>query len=119
MKVAIIGSRNFNDYPLLEKSLSGYLSKITHIVSGGARGADSLGKKYATLNNKEYIEFLPDWETYGKGAGFIRNRSIINEADMVFAFWDGVSKGTRHSIGLANEMNKDLTIVKFKDVQDR
>lgn len=111
--LAIIGSRNFNDYNLLKGVCDNIRNKydITHIVSGGAKGADSLGEQYAELNGLRKIIYLPDWEKHGKAAGFIRNKEIIRDADFVVAFWDGISKGTLHSINLSKESNKRGIIV--------
>lgn len=110
MKYAIIGSRNFNDYNLIKNELSSY-NNITEIISGGAIGVDSLAKKYANENNIEIIEFFPNWKKYGKSAGVIRNKLIIENCDIVIAFWDGLSKGTKSSINIANKLNKNLKIV--------
>lgn len=115
MKLAVVGSRTFNDYDLLKS----YLDKIherepiTYIVSGGAKGADSLSERWARENNIETIIFLPDWNKYKKAAGFIRNKDIINESDKVIAFWDEISKGTLSSINLAKDQNKKTIVVKF------
>lgn len=111
--LAIIGSRNFNDYDLVKGICDTVRNKynITHIVSGGAKGADTLGERYADLNNLKKIIYLPDWAKHGKSAGFIRNKEIIRDADFVIAFWDGVSKGTQHSINLAKSTNKRGLIV--------
>jgi hypothetical protein len=57
--------------------------------------------------------FKPDWNKYGKSAGFVRNKLIIENADIVFAFWDGESKGTLISINIAKELNKKLYICNF------
>lgn len=84
------------------------------IVSGGAIGADKLAEKYANENKYEKIIFKPDWKRYGNGAGAVRNREIINEADIVIAFWDGESKGTKNSIDIAQKYNKKIIVVKFK-----
>lgn len=114
MKVAIIGSRTFDDYKELEATLdklSGF--GFTTIVSGGARGADSLGERYADEKGLKKIIHLPDWDKHGKAAGFVRNVDIINDADFVIAFWDGKSRGTRHSIGLAHKTKKNLLIVHY------
>jgi hypothetical protein len=115
MKLAIIGSRTFNDYDLLCEKLNriNSINKITLIVSGGANGADKLGEKYANENNILTKIFLPDWEKFGKKAGYLRNINIINEAECIIAFWDGVSKGTEHSINLAKENKKKCLIVNF------
>lgn len=115
MRLAIVGSREFNDYQKLYDILAEhfYHRKITAIVSGGAKGADSLARKYAENFNIEYIEFLPDWDKYGKSAGFIRNKDIVEKSDFVLAFWDGKSNGTRHSINIARELKKPTMIIYF------
>ena len=82
---------------------------MTEFVSGGARGVDSFAESIVDSTVKKTI-FKPDWDKYGKSAGFIRNKLIIDEADMVLAFWDGSSKGTKHSIDLAIAAGKPLNI---------
>lgn len=113
MRAAIIGSRSFNDYSLVLETLLEYENVITIIVSGGAKGADTLGERWAKEKNKEILIFYPDWGKYGKSAGFIRNKDIIENSDIVFAFWDGMSKGTKSSIELSIKLNKELKIIKW------
>lgn len=113
MKVGVIGSRGFKDYDLVVKTLS--KMDISLIVSGGAIGADTLGERYAKENNIETKIFLPDWKTHGKSAGFIRNTDIINESEIIVAFWDGVSKGTKDSIDKANKLEKQVIIVNYEN----
>jgi hypothetical protein len=112
MKVAVIGSRNFNNYSLVKETLTKL--DITLLVSGGALGADSLGEQYAKLNNIPTKIFYPDWKKFGRKAGFLRNTDIINESDMVVAFWDGTSKGTLDSIKKAEKLDKKILIINFK-----
>lgn len=57
-KVAVIGSRAFDDYDLLSDTLADY--DILQIISGGAKGADSLAKKYAKSNGIDITEHKPD-----------------------------------------------------------
>ena len=83
------------------------------VVSGGAKGADSLGEEYANANNIPTKIFLPDWDKYGKSAGMLRNSDIINEAEIVVAFWDGESKGCKDAIAKANKLNKKVLIISF------
>lgn len=109
MKVAVIGSRDFNDYEEVKRVLSKI--NITEIISGGARGADTLGEQYAKENNIPTKIFLPDWNTHGKSAGFIRNTDIVNEAELVVAFWDYSSKGTKDSIDKTFKLQKNLLII--------
>ena len=109
MKVAVVGSRGFNNYNKVVETLSGL--KITEIVSGGAVGADKLGERYANENNIPTKIFIPDWEKYGKSAGFKRNTQIIEEAEFVVAFWDMESKGTKDSISKAEKLGKKVLII--------
>jgi hypothetical protein len=120
MNIAIIGSRTFLDYNTLKQKLDEFVSQqqlsfsdIT-IVSGGAKGADSLAEMYANENYTKLIVFKPDWEKFGRGAGYRRNVDIINNADIVFAFWDGASKGTKHSIDIAEKQGKAVITVEVK-----
>ena len=112
MTYAIIGSRTFNDYSVVTEFLNG-CHDITAIVSGGAAGADSFGEQYAIEHNIKYTIFRPDWVKFGKKAGYIRNADIINAADVVIAFWNGTSNGTKHSIDLARRKNKIVNVVKI------
>lgn len=110
MKLAIIGSRGFTDYDFLKKNVTHFLKRnslvCTHIVSRGAKGADTLASQYATEQQLEMIVFKPDWKRFGKRAGFIRNTTIIENADVVIAFWDGSSNGTKDAIMKAIALNK-------------
>lgn len=116
MKVAVVGSRSFEDYALLKKTLDELYPNITLIVSGGARGADSLSEQYAKEEGIRTLIFKPDWEKHGRAAGFIRNRDIVENADMVIAFHDGQSKGTANSIEIAKRLGKKLLVVKFSSL---
>jgi hypothetical protein len=111
MKVAVIGSRNFEDYDLMENELKKH--DITKIISGGARGADTMAEFYANCFDIEFKLIKPDWNKYGKVAGFRRNKQIVNEAELVIAFWDMRSKGTEHAIRYAKSLKKDVIIVKI------
>lgn len=111
MRLAIIGSRDFDNYSLLHRIVNNLSFEIDEIVSGGAKGEDSLGEKYAKENNIKTNIFYPDWDTYGKKAGFIRNKDIIDNSDFVLAFWDKRSPGTKDSLLYAKKMNKPIRIV--------
>jgi ribA/ribD-fused uncharacterized protein len=115
-KLAIIGSRNFVDYQTLCEEIA-KLPKPSAIVSGGARGADSLGKKYADEHGIPTEIFPAIWHPQGedgpmdKGAGMKRNTDIIKAADAVLAFWDGDSTGTIDSINKSLMFKKHVKIV--------
>jgi len=107
-KMGVIGSRNFVNYKFMKEILDSF--PFSEIVSGGAKGADSLARRYAEEKNIPITEILPDWNQYGKSAGFKRNKSIIDQSDAIIAFWDGVSSGTKNSIYLAKKANKNVYI---------
>jgi hypothetical protein len=111
MKVAVIGGREFKDYELLKRTLEPFL--ITKIISGGARGADKLSERYAKEKGLPTEIYLAQWDLFGKKAGFLRNTTIIENSELVVAFWDSKSRGTRDSIGKANKLKKDTFIVYF------
>ena len=115
MKLAIVGSRTFNDYTKLRSFIKENFNvdEITHIVSGGARGADRLGEAFAAEFGKQLVVFKADWDKYGKRAGFVRNVDIINECDQCVAFWDGESHGTKHDIELCEQQGKVCKICRF------
>ncbi len=107
MKIAIIGSRN-----LTAENLGEYLPpECTEIVSGGAKGIDSCAADYARANGLTLTEFLPDYKKYGRGAPLVRNKQIVDYADLVIAFWNGESKGTRFTVNYAQKQGKPVKIV--------
>lgn len=90
MRVAVIGSRK-----LWIDDLGKYLPKeTTEIISGGVKGVDTSAREYALAHNIPFREFLPDYKRYGRVAPLKRNLTIIKNADLVLAFWDGSSRGT-------------------------
>lgn len=101
MRLAIIGSRDFNDYELLKNKVDNLRKKhpqIQTIISGGARGADKLAEQYADQHNLLKEIYYAEWDKFGKRAGFIRNKVIWDSCDIIIAFWDGKSPGTKHSV---------------------
>lgn len=106
MKIAVIGSRNST-----VKDLGNYLPKeVTEIVSGGAKGIDTCAKEYALANGIKLTEFLPEYEKYGKSAPLKRNLQIIYYADLVLAFWDGESRGTKNVIDNCKKREKKVRV---------
>lgn len=107
MKVAVVGSRN-----LTVNNLGNDLPKeTTEIISGGAKGVDTSARLYAQKHNIKLTEFLPEYSRYGKQAPLTRNIRIIEEADLVLAFWDGKSRGTKFVINNCRKMNKEVIVI--------
>lgn len=105
MKIAIVGSRDFDRLDLVVDYIKA-LPVDTIVVSGGARGVDRMAAVAAHNAGLVVIEYRPDWEHDGPGAGFRRNSLIVEQADRVVAFWDGKSKGTLDTIGKAQAAGK-------------
>jgi hypothetical protein len=106
MKVAVIGSRGLHVDDLRQ-----YLPKeTTEIVSGGAKGIDSDARAYAQAHGIPLKEFLPEYQKYGRGAPLKRNLLIIEYADVVLAFWDGESRGTKYVIDHCRKMGVPVRV---------
>lgn len=117
-KVVIAGGRDFNDFPKLCDTMDKLLKqqiKINQItiISGGARGADILGERYARLRNFGLVKMKADWDKYKKRAGFIRNEEMLDFTDGVVCFWNKKSKGTKHMIDITNHSHKRLITVNY------
>lgn len=107
MKLAIIGSRGLDQLMIDELIPSG----VTEIVSGGARGVDTLAREYAISKGIKLTEFLPEYSIYGRAAPIVRNEKIAKYADEAIAFWDGSSRGTEHTIKVFQRLGKKVTVV--------
>ncbi len=123
--VIVAGSRTFSFRFLLQEKLFKILNEENlnidgiAIVSGGARGADECGEMFAEQWGCKIVRFPADWETYGKSAGFIRNKQMVDYAKknngILVAFWNEKSKGTKHTIDLAEQSGLKTYIVKYKE----
>lgn len=131
MRVIIAGSRSFNNYDIV-KSYCDKILKLRpgiEVVSGGAKGVDTLGERYAFERGYAVKSFLPNWDLYGKSAGYIRNEQMAryarfgdrgekldhilgdkNSIGGLIAFWDQKSRGTKHMIDLAYKYNLKIRI---------
>ena len=126
-RIIIAGGRNFRDYEMLKRNMRRFL-KVLHmhyefhkveIISGGAKGADALGERFAQEFGYDLKIMKADWDQYGKRAGYIRNMAMVDYAleskhSFLVAFWDGKSKGTSHMIDIARNKLKNVDIVFYK-----
>jgi len=114
MKLAIIGSRSIENLNLDE-----YIKeKPDTIISGGAKGIDTIAWEWALENHIEIIVHRPNYNIHGKWAALRRNDIIIDEADKIIAFWDGKSTGTKYVIDRAKKLNKPLEIILINESPD-
>lgn len=113
MKTIIAGSRTITDFATLTAAIRESGFEITEVVSGGARGADALGEKWADLIGVPVRRFPADWDTYGRSAGMIRNREMAEYGEALIALWDGKSKGTAHMIRLARKVGLQVFVYRI------
>lgn len=106
MRVAIVGSRN------LLVDIEKYIPEnITELVSGGAKGIDTLAEQWADRNKFPKLIIKPDYNRYGRSAPIQRNRTIVEAAEFVLAIWDGKSRGTKFTIDYAKECGIPVKVV--------
>lgn len=116
-KLIIAGGRDFANYPLLQKKVDVMISakRFSHqieIVSGKAKGADTMGEQYAKANDFLVKEFPADWNA-GRSAGYTRNKEMAEYADACICFWNGRSSGTKHMIDLATAQGLPVRVIPY------
>ncbi len=111
MKVGIIGSRTlFVDIEYFLKD-----QEVTEIISGGAKGVDTCAAEYAKAKGIKLTEILPDYNTYGRVAPLKRNDIIIEKSDIIYAFWDKQSHGTKYVIDKCKQLKHPIRIFHLND----
>lgn len=115
MKLVVAGSRTITNYDFIKEKLDEFrkTNSIDEIISGGARGVDTLACEYAIKNNIKFILFRADWNKYGKSAGYIRNDIMAKAGDELVAFHDGSSKGTVNMIERMTFQHKKVIIYRY------
>jgi len=112
MKITIAGSRDFKNLVkvgIILKKLEIIYPEM-EILTGGAKGVDEHANELAKYRGYKRKVIKPDWKQYGRHAGLMRNKKMVEESDMVVAFWNGKSKGTKNTIGHATKNGKELHV---------
>ena len=113
MKVIIAGSRTFENYDLLKSTMASCGLVVDEVVSGCARGADSLGEVWAKENNIPVKKFPANWAKYGKAAGSVRNEEMARYGNVLVAFLVKNSVGTKDMIRVAKRYGIKTIIVEI------
>ena len=107
MKLIVVGSRSIENF-----DLSKYISKeVSLIISGGAKGVDTLAEKYADKHGISKLILRPNYNLYEKAAPILRNKQMVEICDSVLIVWDGKSNGTKYTIDYAKKCGKDFSLV--------
>lgn len=130
IRIIVAGGRDFDDYDLLHTAVEKHFRKLMddnilkvyyqiEIISGCARGADRLGEIFADKHEFDVRRFPADWNKYGKRAGYIRNAEMAKYAvadgsyGVLFAFWDGKSRGTKNMIETAEKYGLEVNVIMY------
>lgn len=106
--VLICGSRSIN-----QLNISRYIKnidKIQKIVHGGCRGVDSIADSWAKANNLEIIVYEPNYKIYGKRAPLVRDEEMVDFCDVIIAFYDGKSRGTKYTFDFAKKIGRKVIV---------
>lgn len=117
-KVVVAGCRDYNNYTEAKQYIDFCISKIRKeftliFISGGCRGSDLLGERYASENHFKIERYPANWEKYGRSAGPKRNKLMVDNSDYIIAFWDYRSRGTKSLIEYAKQSGKAVRIKKI------
>lgn len=121
-RVAVVGCRQYENYEEAKEYIDFCICEIRRkytliFVSGGCRGADSLGERYAAENGFETEIYPAVWEKYGRAAGPKRNKKIAEISDYIICFWDGKSRGTKSLLRFAAKAEKPVKIKYIKSLK--
>lgn len=113
MRVIIAGSRSINDMKKVYNAIDASGFYLSEIVSGGARGVDTLAIVLADDKKIPCKVFPAEWKRYGKSAGYKRNLVMGDYANALIAIWDGESKGTKHMIDIAKKKGLEVYVDEY------
>ena len=116
-RVIIAGSRSIVDYTALQYAIGQSDFSITEVVSGCARGVDSLGEQWANREGIPVAQFVPDWGRFGRAAGMYRNSDMASYTDGAIILWDGESRGTLDMIDKMRRLGKPYEVWLFDGTQ--
>jgi hypothetical protein len=122
-KVIIAGSRDWTDEKVMKEYLEKFWLKFCSktdkqiVISGTARGADSMGEEMAKAHGLDIIYMPANWTAYGKRAGYIRNKEMAKMADGCIVFWNGNSHGSLDMWNLALQHDLDAMLVRRTEVE--
>jgi len=132
INIGIVGSRRWTNKKKIEKAVDLLIMKYNAenicIISGGAVGADTLGKEVALEKKLKYKEYNPahtiynkysakpkDWfgKQYFVGNYFERNTFIAESVSFLLAFipLGATSNGTMDTVSKAKKLNKAYKII--------
>ena len=125
LKYGIIGSRNFTDKEFFSYKVNEVIAlqgMPIQVISGGASGADAMAEEWAKENTIEFQVFKPKHKDFPKkirryAAPHARNTLIVEHSDIIIAFWDGQSTGTKDTIDKAIALGRKAYVFDYKTIK--
>jgi hypothetical protein len=129
VKVVITGSREFLDPLEATRVIMWRIAALAPddlLIHGAARGADRFAGQAAKAKGIQVLPVPAQWDVHTDGcgcknrawcldAGKRRNLEMLDmQPDLVIAFWNGSSGGTRHTIENAEARGIPVEVVKLK-----
>ena len=111
MQLMIAGAQTFTDYQHLCQVLAPDCHRMTQVLTGGARGAERLGYRWAWKHTVQHQLFRAERERFGKTAGVRRNYQMAQAGDVLVVFGDGLAPGTAHLIQCMQALGKPVVVV--------
>lgn len=103
MFVSISGSRYFEDYEYFSSILDVY--DITSVSVGDCKtGVDKMTLKFCEERQIPVSVKIANWTEYGRAAGPIRNKEVVDNTELLIAFAGKNSKGTKSAIDIAKRL---------------
>ena len=111
MKLIITGPCTYTNYQHLCQVLAPDRHRITQVLTGGSRGAEQLGFRWAWQHLVPRHLVRADWERFGKTAGVRRNHQLAQAGDVLLVLGDGQAPGTAHLIQCMQQLGKPVIVV--------
>ncbi|HXM71751.1 MAG TPA: SLOG family protein [Candidatus Dormibacteraeota bacterium] len=110
MRVAIVGSRRFSE-PARVSDYVNALPPRALIITGSASGVDAAATKAARAKGIPVQVIPASFDELSDAArSAARNQRLVDACDLLVAFWDGSSKGTRSTVERALDSGKEVHV---------
>lgn len=128
MRIAIVGSRSITDVKRVKSIIDLAVPLLTYekapvtVLSGGAKGVDTIAQEWASDRSLDFILFKPyhlvdKRVSYEAKYFFVRNKQMVDNCDAVLVIWDETSKGCFDAAKYANKCNKPVAL--YSTEQDK
>jgi predicted Rossmann fold nucleotide-binding protein DprA/Smf involved in DNA uptake len=110
MRVAIVGSRRYSEPSRVSEYVNA-LPPRASIITGSASGVDAAATKAARAKGIPVQVMAASFDEMADASrSAARNQRLVDACDVLVAFWDGRSKGTRGTVERALDAGKEVHV---------